>query len=31
MINKKHMKIDETTWGILGDYLFQICFLREIA
>ena len=25
------MKIEETTWGILGDNLFQICFLREIG
>ena len=29
--NKKHMKIEETASAILGDTLFQICFLIEIA
>ena len=31
LVKKKDMKIDETMWAILGDNLFQICFLVEIA
>ena len=31
MTKQKHMKIEETVSAILGDTLFQICFLIEIA